>query len=272
MEDQQRDQPASRLRARARRPRADPPTVATARSGATLDQADMARMFDRVAPVYDRMNTLMTLGVDARWRRRAVAEARLRPGDSAIDVCCGTGKLTALLAERVGPFGHIEGIDVSPVMVQQAARTWHAMVQAHFSLGSALELPFPNDQFDAATIAFGVRNLPDFEAGFRELARVVKPGGRVVCLELSLPRSRFWARVYHGAFRRTAPLAARLMGGPADAYAYLPASLDGFPGADALAASMRAAGLLDVRQARLGAGAVSLHWGNAPAGTSKPGA
>jgi demethylmenaquinone methyltransferase/2-methoxy-6-polyprenyl-1,4-benzoquinol methylase len=225
----------------------------------------MARMFDEVAPVYDRLNTLMTLGVDARWRKRAVAETRLRAGDSAVDVCCGTGKLAELIAERVGPFGRIEGIDVSPEMIGNASRRLHSLVQAHFAVGSALELPFEDGTFDAATIGFGLRNLPDFEAGFREIARVVRPGGRVVCLELSLPRSRTVARAYHGTFRRTAPVAARILGAPRDAYAYLPQSLEGFPNPDQIVESMRSAGLRDVRYVRLAGGAVALHWGLAPA-------
>jgi demethylmenaquinone methyltransferase/2-methoxy-6-polyprenyl-1,4-benzoquinol methylase len=225
----------------------------------------MARMFDEVAPVYDRLNTLMTLGVDARWRKRAVAETRLRAGDSAVDVCCGTGKLAELIAERVGPFGRIEGIDVSPEMIGNASRRLHSLVQAHFAVGSALQLPFEDGTFDAATIGFGLRNLPDFEAGFREIARVVRPGGRVVCLELSLPRSRTVARAYHGTFRRTAPVAARILRAPRDAYAYLPQSLEGFPNPDQIVESMRSAGLRDVRYVRLAGGAVALHWGLAPA-------
>ncbi|MEA2622043.1 MAG: demethylmenaquinone methyltransferase / 2-methoxy-6-polyprenyl,4-benzoquinol methylase [Chloroflexota bacterium] len=225
----------------------------------------MARMFDEVAPVYDRLNTVMTLGIDSRWRRRAVAETRLRAGESAVDVCCGTGKLAALLAERVGPFGRVEGIDLSPAMIDLASERLHSLVQAHFAVGNALELSFPDGEFDAATIGFGLRNLSDFEAGFRELARVVRPGGRIVCLELSLPPSRALARLYHGTFHRGAPLAARLLGGPADAYSYLPQSLEGFPSADQVAEQMQAAGLLDVRYVRMAGGAVCLHWGNAPA-------
>lgn len=225
----------------------------------------MAAMFDDVAPTYDRLNTLMTLGSDRRWRRRAVEETHVRLGDSAIDVCCGTGKLAALVAERVGPFGRVEGVDLSDQMVRVAADQFHSLVQAHFSVANALALPFDDGTFDAATIGFGLRNLPDFEAGFRELARAVRPGGRVVCLELSLPRQRQIARLYHGAFRRVAPLAARLVGGPRSAYDYLPQSLDGFPSPEQLADAMRAAGLRDVRFRRLSGGMVALHTGTVAA-------
>jgi demethylmenaquinone methyltransferase/2-methoxy-6-polyprenyl-1,4-benzoquinol methylase len=235
-----------------------------ARTGATVDEPRMAEMFDAVAPVYDRLNTVMTLGIDGRWRRRALTETRLRAGDAALDACCGTGKLAALLAERVGPFGRVEGVDLSPVMIDRATEAYHSLVQASFQVGNALALPFGADEFDAATIGFGLRNLSDFAAGFRELARVVRPGGRVVCLELSLPPSRLWGKVYHSTFRHTAPLAARLLGGPGEAYDYLPGSLEGFPDPDVLAGHMRDAGLVDVHYFRMGTGVVCLHRGTVP--------
>jgi demethylmenaquinone methyltransferase/2-methoxy-6-polyprenyl-1,4-benzoquinol methylase len=218
-------------------------------------------MFDEIAPVYDRVNTLMTLGTDEAWRRRACDAAELRDGDTAIDVACGTGKLSVMLAECVGPFGHVEGVDLSAAMIERAQAEHRAYVQLHFSVANALELPFGDGRFDAATIAFGLRNLADFEAGFRELARVVRPGGRVVCLELSVPPRRAWARLYGALFRRAAPLLAGLAGGSRTAYRYLPDSLVGFPGAEELAGRMRSAGLADVRFWRLAAGAVVLHRG-----------
>jgi demethylmenaquinone methyltransferase/2-methoxy-6-polyprenyl-1,4-benzoquinol methylase len=235
-----------------------------ARTGNPVAESTVAEMFDAITPIYDRMNTLMTLGVDARWRRRAVAEAALQPAGAVVDVCCGTGKLTALLADVVGPFGRAEGVDLSPVMIERAAQTHRSMVQAHFQVGNALALPFADGEFDAATICFGLRNLSDFEAGFRELRRVVRPGGRVVCLELSLPRFRAWARIYHATFRRAAPVAASLAGGRRDAYRYLPGSLDGFPSPERLVVLMRSAGLTDVRFWRLSTGVVSLHRGTVP--------
>jgi len=221
-------------------------------------------MFDHVAPVYDRLNTLMTLGLDHGWRERAVAEARVDTGMGVLDACSGTGKLAALLAERVGPFGRVEGVDLSPRMVELASGRFHGFVQLHFQVGNALQLPFDDDEFDAATISFGLRNLPDFEAGLRELRRVVRPGGRVVCLELSVPRPAAWGRLYMATFRRLAPLAARVAGGSRLAYAYLPASLDGFPDPETLAATMRSAGLVDVRFRRLLTGIVCVHRGVAP--------
>jgi demethylmenaquinone methyltransferase/2-methoxy-6-polyprenyl-1,4-benzoquinol methylase len=233
------------------------------RSGNPVDPAEVREMFDRIAPVYDRLNTLMTLGGDGRWRRAAVAATGLRPGDRAIDVACGTGKLAAALAERVGPFGGVVGVDLAPRMVELARATQPDLVQLEFVVGDALGLPFADASFDAATIGFGMRNLPDYEAGFRELARVVRPGGRVVCLELSVPRPRWWGRLFHGTFRRAAPVLGAAFG-QRDAYRYLPDSLDGFPDPQRLAATMASAGIDDVAFRRLGLGSVALHTGTVP--------
>jgi len=220
-------------------------------------------MFDDIAPVYDRLNTFMTLGADGGWRRAAVRATGLRSGDSAIDVACGTGKLAAELAARVGPFGHVLAVDLAERMIELAAAACRDVVQLEFRVANALALPAADGAFDAATIAFGLRNLADFEGGFRELRRVVRPGGRVVCLELTEPRPRWWGRIYHAAFRRTAPLAGSLFG-RRSAYHYLPASLRGFPSADRLSDAMRSAGLVDVRYRRLGLGGVALHVGAVP--------
>jgi demethylmenaquinone methyltransferase / 2-methoxy-6-polyprenyl-1,4-benzoquinol methylase len=233
------------------------------RAGNLVPVADVARMFDEIAPVYDRLNTLMTLGFDGRWRRAAVQASGITSGDSAIDVACGTGKLAADLAGLVGPFGRVLGVDLSPVMIDQASALHRDLVQLEFTVGDALHLPIADASFDAATIAFGLRNLPDFEAGFRELRRVVRPGGRVVCLELTIPRPRWWARIFRAAFNGIAPLAGSLFGRRA-AYRYLPQSLVGFPDAERLAVTMRRAGLLSVRYRRLGLGGVALHVGEVP--------
>ena len=235
------------------------------RAGNAVAEADVRAMFDDIAPVYDRLNTLMTFGGDGRWRRAAVLATRLRAGDRGIDVACGTGKLTTAIAVAVGPFGHAVGIDLSPRMVELARAGQPAVVQLEFREGNALSLPFGPASFDAATIGFGMRNLADFEAGFRELARVVRPGGRVVCLELSMPRPRWWGNLFHGTFRRVAPVLGALFG-RRDAYRYLPTSLDGFPEASHLADTMRAAGLVDVSYRRLGLGSVALHTGTVAGG------
>ena len=248
-------------------PDAAPPTRKsgrrTVRAGNPVPEERVAAMFDEIAPVYDRMNTLMTLGSDRRWRRLAVDATGARAGDSVIDVACGTGKLSVALAERVGPFGRVLGVDLSPAMVAYARHAHPDLVQLHFEAGNALDLPAEDGEFDAATIAFGLRNLADFEAGLRELRRVVRPGGRVVCLELSMPRPRAWGRVFHATFRRSAPLLGSLFG-RRHAYSYLPQSLTGFPEADQLAATMRRAGLVEVGFRRIALGTVAVHRGRVP--------
>jgi len=230
------------------------------RSGNPVPESDVEAMFDDIAPVYDRMNTIMTAGGDGRWRRAAVRATRLAPGGSAIDVACGTGKLSVALAERAGAFGRVVGVDLSPGMIDRARATTGDIVQLEFRVANALALPFDDAAFDAAAIAFGLRNLTDYEAGFRELVRVVRPGGRVVCLELAVPTPRPWGAVYMGTFRLFAPVAAALFA-RGRTYRYLPASLDGFPDPANLAATMTRAGLREVGYRRLALGAVTLHVG-----------
>lgn len=232
------------------------------RTGNSDPEPRVASMFDAIAPVYDRMNTIMTAGMDGRWRCAAVRAARLSPGDSALDVACGTGKLTAALAAAVGPVGRVVGVDLSTAMLEVARRAFGDVVQVEFRAGNALALPFESGTFDAATIAFGLRNLASFEDGFRELARVVRPGGRVVCLELTMPRPRIAGRFYSAVFGRMAPVMGTAFG-RRDAYSYLPRSLYGFPDADELAETMRRVGLANVTVRRLGLGAIALHVGQA---------
>ncbi len=228
--------------------------------GNTVPEPRVTRMFDSIAPVYDRMNTLMTLGLDGRWRRAAVRAAALRRGGSAVDVACGTGKLTAALAGAVGSAGHVVGVDLSPAMLDEARLAFGELEGLEFRLGNALALPLASGSFDSATIAFGLRNLSSFDDGIREMARVVRSGGRVVCLELSVPRPRFMGRIYTDAFRIMAPAVGAAFRRRA-AYSYLPHSLDGFPAAEEIAVTMRRVGLQDVSFKRLALGAVALHVG-----------
>jgi demethylmenaquinone methyltransferase/2-methoxy-6-polyprenyl-1,4-benzoquinol methylase len=246
------------------------PFASNARGGNLLPEGDVTAMFDEIAPVYDRLNTIMTLRLDGRWRAAAVAASGVGPGDAAIDVAAGTGKLAAALADRVGPFGRVAAVDLSPGMVDRGRAATGDLVQLEYVLGNALALPFGDRQFDAATIAFGLRNLSDFGAGFREMRRVVRPGGRVVCLELTTPLPRWWGRIHRAAFRHVAPLAGSIAG-LGETYEYLPASLDGFPDAEQLVRLMVAAGLGDVRIRRFGLGAVALHVGRVPGGQSPGG-
>jgi demethylmenaquinone methyltransferase / 2-methoxy-6-polyprenyl-1,4-benzoquinol methylase len=234
------------------------------RTGNPVPEPRVASMFDSIAPVYDRMNTIMTAGLDGRWRRAAVRATHLAAGGSALDVACGTGKLTAALAAAAGPSGRVVGLDLSTVMLEEARRAFGSLGQVEFVAGNALALPFEPATFDATTIAFGLRNLARFEDGFREMARVTRPGGWVVCLELTTPRPRIAGRFYSAVFGRMAPFVGTAFG-KREAYAYLPHSLEGFPGAEELAETMRRAGLTEVGFRRLALGAVALHFGRVPA-------
>jgi demethylmenaquinone methyltransferase/2-methoxy-6-polyprenyl-1,4-benzoquinol methylase len=219
-------------------------------SSGTLAPAAVEAMFDRISPVYDPMNRLMTAGLDRRWRRLAV-RAVVRPGDSVLDACCGTGDL-ALEAERAG--GCVTGLDFSERMLERARRK---SATVEWVRGDVLELPFADASFDAATVGFGIRNVEDLEAGLRELARVLRPGGRLACLEITRP---------HGALRpffnlwfdKLVPLAGRVLPG-GEAYTYLPASVRRFPGPEELGEAMRGAGFGEIGWRLLGGGIVALH-------------
>ena len=218
-------------------------------------------MFDRITPAYDRMNRLMSLGMDGSWRSLAVRASGVTRGDAALDVCCGTGDLAIELLDAVSSRGRVVGLDFSQAMLDAARRK---SSQVEWVRGDALALPFPDDAFAAATIGFGMRNLADPLRGFAELGRVVRPGGRVVCLELTPPPA--WAAPFARLWTdRAVPLLGRLIARETDAYRYLPASVHRFPPAEELAAVMGRAGLRRVRFRRLSGGAVAVHVGTVPA-------
>src|SRR5262245_7639728 len=227
--------------------------------------ADVAAMFDELAPVHDRLATILSLGLDRRWRSAVVREARLAAGDSAIDVAAGTGLLATQLADRVGPFGRVVAVDLSPEMVDRGVARARDIVQLEFILADALALPFDDGRFGAATIAFGLGALADPAAALRELQRVVRPGGRVVCLEPTMPSPRWWGRVQHRTARRLAPLAVSVTA-RRDAYHRLTALVRNVPDAEALAGLLRGIGLVDVSYRRLGLGGVAIHAGTVPPG------
>jgi demethylmenaquinone methyltransferase/2-methoxy-6-polyprenyl-1,4-benzoquinol methylase len=225
-------------------------------SSGTLAPAAVEAMFDRISPVYDVMNRIMTAGLDRRWRALA-AERVVGPGDEVLDACCGTGDL-ALAAERAG--GRVTGLDFSEPMLERARRKSETV---RWVRGDVMALPFEDASFDVATVGFGVRNVEDLEGGLRELARVLRPGGRLACLEITRPRGllRPFFRLW---FDGVVPLLGRLLPGGA-AYTYLPASVRRFPGPDDLAAVMRRAGFEDVEWRLLGGGIVALHVARRPA-------
>jgi demethylmenaquinone methyltransferase/2-methoxy-6-polyprenyl-1,4-benzoquinol methylase len=219
-----------------------------------LAPSDVRRMFDRIAPVYDLMNRLMTAGLDQRWRRLTVAAA-VRPGDRVLDACCGTGDL-AVAATRAG--GRVTGLDFSQRMLERARRKSLAVDWVE---GDLLELPFEAAAFDAATVGFGVRNVANLEHALVELRRVLRPGGRLAILEITTPRGLL-RPFYRLWFDVIVPLLGKLLPG-GSAYTYLPASVRRFPGPDDLAALITTAGFDDVRYRLLAGGIVALHTGSA---------
>ena len=219
-------------------------------------------MFDRIAGFYDRMNTVMTAGLHHRWRERAADLAAVRAGSSALDVATGTGDLAIALAARVGPGGEVIGTDFSERMLElaRAKAASAGLGRLRFEPGNALSLPYEDGRFDAATVGFGARNFSDLERGLRELARVVRPGGHVVVLEITTPTRPPLSRFFELWFDRAVPALGRLAGDP-EAYSYLPSSVRRFPGASALAALMWRAGMHDVRYVLTAGGIIALHVG-----------
>lgn len=242
-------------------------SVPPAPAAGTLEEPQVRAMFDRIAGVYDRMNSVMTAGMHHRWRERAADLAELAPGARALDVACGTGDLALELAGRVGPGGEIVACDFSEQMLELArvkaaafasGPAPHAPVR--FEWANALELPYADDEFAAATVGFGVRNFSDLERGLSELVRVVRPGGRVVVLEMTTPTRPPLSSFFRIWFDRVVPLLGRLAG-DSDAFTYLPSSVRRFPGPQELAATMERCGLRTIRYVLTAGGIIAIHVG-----------
>jgi ubiquinone/menaquinone biosynthesis methyltransferase len=224
-------------------------------------EAGVRTMFDRIAGRYDLMNSVMSAGLHHRWRARAVELARVGPGARALDVCCGTGDLALALAQAVGTGGEVVGLDFSEPMLEHArAKTAARGIEIEYVHGNALELPFEDESFDAATVGFGIRNVVDLPRALAELRRVVRPGGRVVVLEITTPERPPLSWFYAWWFDRIVPLLGAVTG-EQDAYSYLPESVKRFPPAAGLAKRMYDCGLRDVRYLILAGGIVAVHAG-----------
>ena len=220
-------------------------------------------MFDRIASRYELLNTLMTAGLHRIWNNKAVEATGLREGGRALDLACGTGSLTRDLAKKTGLTGYVLGVDFSREMLRAAQARPASNVE--YRLGDATNLTDVSDSlFDAATIAYGARNIPDLDALFSEMARVVRPGGRVVCLEIARPKGRLSATFYRLWFDRVVPRLGALVSGDAWAYSYLPESVKEFVAPGELAEIMERNGLQNVTWRRLSGGIITLHAGTRP--------
>ncbi len=262
-------------------PRGGPQATPSAVQEGRLQARQVRAMFDRIAGVYDLLNTAMTAGLHHGWRERAAEEARVGPGDRVLDVATGTGDLALELARRVGPEGEVIGSDFAEAMLDRArakaATAPPGAARPRFEWGDAMELPYGDGSFDAATVGFGARNFDDLARGLSEMVRVVRPGGRVVVLEITTPTRAPLSSFYSLWFDRLVPalgavagtLESRRPGGRAsagevsiaDAYTYLPNSVKRFPGPEALAGKLDRAGLSEITYTLIAGGIVAIHAG-----------
>jgi demethylmenaquinone methyltransferase/2-methoxy-6-polyprenyl-1,4-benzoquinol methylase len=252
-------------------PAAEPSVVLGVGAG-RLPEPQVQAMFDRISGVYDRMNAVMTAGLHHAWRHRAVQLAAVGPGDRALDVATGTGDLALGLAAAVAPGGTVIGSDFSERMLElardkgrgaAASGMLNGDVALRFETANALALPYPDAAFDAATVGFGARNFSDLERGLAEMTRVVRPGGRVVVLEITTPARPPMSTLLELWFDRLVPVLGRLAG-DSDAYSYLPNSVRRFPSPAELAGLLWRVGLRDVRYVLTAGGIIALHVGTVP--------
>jgi len=221
-------------------------------------------MFGAIAPRYDQLNRLMTGWQDQRWRAITVAETGVAPGGQALDVATGTGDLAFALARVVGPGGRVVGIDFSDPMLEVARRKAYDAsrpLAPEFQRADALDLPFADASFDAVTIGFGLRNVTDVPRALAEMCRVLRPGGRLACLEVTKPRVPLLAAGFYAYFNNAVPLIGALFNGAREAYTYLPTSLRYFPDAPTLRRLMLEAGFAHAHMRLLNVGTIAVHVG-----------
>lgn len=225
------------------------------------------QLFGRIAPIYDLMNRLMSFGLDGRWRRFAAREMALGPGEQGLDLGAGTADLSIAVIRASAPGARMIGLDITPEMLERG-RVKIARLklqdQIDLRLGDAEHIDLPDNSVDGCCSAFTARNLTDLRQGFREMLRVARPGGKVVCLEISHPPGKLFGPLFHLYFYKLAPLFGTIIGKAFEEYHYLPNSLTTFPDAPALQAIMEEVGWREVRFYRLTRGIVAVHLGINP--------
>ncbi|MDA8226636.1 MAG: demethylmenaquinone methyltransferase [Desulfitobacterium hafniense] len=232
------------------------------------DKASYVReTFNQIASRYDLLNTLMSFGLDKGWRKKAVKVVQAKPGMRVLDVCCGTGQLSMELAGAVSPNGEVTGLDFSENMLEVAKQNTSNFANrdlVSFIQGDAMSLPFNENSFDGATVGWGLRNLPDLKKGISEMARVVKPGGYVVSLDMAKPSWPVFKQIYWLYFERLVPLMGKIWAGKSKAYQYLHDSAREFPSQQRLAMIFQECGLVDTGYINLAGGVVAIVKGKKP--------
>ncbi|MFH1834104.1 MAG: class I SAM-dependent methyltransferase [bacterium] len=236
---------------------------------ASPEPGKVKQMFDGIAGSYDRLNDLMTAGLHHRWREMGVMLAQVGPGSTALDVCTGTGDFAFSLRRAIGREGRVVGVDVSEEMLEVAReKCGRNQLYVEFRAGDVLDLPFPDGRaagaepavgFDTCTVGFGIRNVSDIVRAFGEMRRVCRPGGRVVCPEITQARIPVFKQFYDLWFGHAVPRLGKIAARNQLAYSYLPASVRRFPGPDEVRGLMEEAGLRNVRYEILAGGIIALH-------------
>ena len=228
--------------------------------------AKVGDLFAAIARRYDLINDLQSFGLHRLWKRRLIRLAHVRPGERALDLCCGTGDVAFALA-RAGV--EVAGLDFSEPMLEVAQERFKVQGLVRFLKGDAQHLPFSDATFDVVTISYGLRNLADWEKGLREMLRVAKPGGRLLVLDFGKPPNATWRKIYFAYLGGFVPLFGKLFCGDAAAYAYILESLKHFPAQESIAANMRALRCDDVRVVNLLGGVMGITFGRKPAGSEQ---
>ncbi|RKD27055.1 bifunctional demethylmenaquinone methyltransferase/2-methoxy-6-polyprenyl-1,4-benzoquinol methylase [Ammoniphilus oxalaticus] len=218
-------------------------------------------LFNNISKGYDRTNRMMSLGRDEKWRRTVVKRARVKPGQHVLDVCCGTAKLSMQLAMAVGSQGKVTGLDFSEKMIEIGLENivdHPQRGQIELMQGNAMDLPFEDEQFDAVTVAWGLRNVPELEVALREMIRVLKPGGKLVSLDMSKPTAPVFKQAYWVYFEKIVPIMGQVGAGKSDAYRYFYESAKHFPDAPKLTQLFAENGLRDARYTNLMGGTLAI--------------